>query len=241
MYIHVHTIETGYQRRYHQGNGKACHAFHDSIHVVGNDGSESVHCPCKDVAVDVYRVVRLFQFDNNILQQFQIKIVRVLEDVFQPSYHDFVSVCYHHTELIPDFIQHTRRKGIVVNNKLTLILRIIYSSAVWFLKYLKQINNDVATAEKELEKSIRNEDLLQLMKLQKTLVYFNTSIRGNEVMIGRLKNIFQDTDYLDLELLEDVVIELNHIKVTADNIADSNTMNTNACGNPSRCISTFIP
>ena len=89
-----------------------------------------------------------------------------------------------------------------------MILRIIYSSAVWFLKYLKQINNDVATAEKELEKSIRNEDLLQLMKLQKTLVYFNTSIRGNEVMIGRLKNIFQDTNYLDLELLEDVVIEL---------------------------------
>ncbi len=84
-----------------------------------------------------------------------------------------VSVCYHHTELIPDFIQHTRRKGIVVNNKLTLILRIIYSSAVWFLKYLKQINNDVATAEKELEKSIRNEDLLQLMKLQKTLEPFH--------------------------------------------------------------------
>ena len=76
VYIHVHTVETGYQRRYHQGNGKACHAFHDSIHVVGNDGSESIHCPCKDVAVDVYRVVRLFQFDNNILQQFQIKIVR---------------------------------------------------------------------------------------------------------------------------------------------------------------------
>ncbi len=41
-----------------------------------------------------------------------------------------VSVCYHHTELIPDFIQHTRRKNIVVNNKLDLILRIIYSSAV---------------------------------------------------------------------------------------------------------------
>ena len=88
--------------------------------------------------------------------------------------------------------QHTRRKNIVVNNKLDLILRIIYSSAVWFLKYLKQINNDVATAEKELEKSIRNEDLLQLMKLQKTLVYFNTSIRGNEVMIGRLNVLIEN-------------------------------------------------
>lgn len=119
-----------------------------------------------------------------------------------------VSVCYHHTELIPDLIQHTRRKGIAVDNKLTLILRIIYFSAVWFLKYLKQINNEVTSAEKELEKSIRNEDLLRLMKLQKTLVYFDTSIRGNEVMIGRLRNIFQATDSLDLELLEDVVTEL---------------------------------
>ena len=100
-----------------------------------------------------------------------------------------VSVCYHNTELLPDFIEHTRRKGIIVRNKLDLILRLIYSSAVWFLKYLKQINVDITAAEKELEKSIRNEDLLRLMKLQKTLVYFNTSIRGNEVMIGKLKSI----------------------------------------------------
>lgn len=119
-----------------------------------------------------------------------------------------VSVCYHKTELISDFIQHTRRKGIVVNNKLDLILRMIYSSAVWFLKYLKQINNDVANAEKELEKSIRNEDLLRLMKLQKTLVYFNTSIRGNEVMVGKLQNIFNEKDYQNPELTDDVLIEL---------------------------------
>ena len=131
-----------------------------------------------------------------------------------------VSVCYHQTDMIPDFIEHTRRKGIEVRNKLDLIFRLIYSSAVWFLKYLKQINNDVATAEKELEKSIRNEDLLQLMKLQKTLVYFNTSIRGNEVMIGRLKNIFQDTNYLDLELLEDVVIELKQAYNTVNIYSD---------------------
>ena len=38
---------------------------------------------------------------------------------------------------------------------------------------------DISAAEKELERSIRNEDLLRLMRLQKTLVYFNTSIRGN--------------------------------------------------------------
>ena len=131
-----------------------------------------------------------------------------------------VSVCYHHTELIPDFIQHTRRKNIVVNNKLDLILRIIYSSAVWFLKYLKQINNEVNSAEKELERSIRNEDLLRLMNLQKSLVYFNTSIRGNEVMIGKLQNIFYEQDYQNPELTEDVLIELkqahNQVNIYSD-------------------------
>lgn len=55
--------------------------------------------------------------------------------------------------MIPDFIDHTRRKGIVVRNKFELILRLIYSSAVWFLKYLKQINNDVTAAEKSWRKA----------------------------------------------------------------------------------------
>ena len=131
-----------------------------------------------------------------------------------------VSVCYHQTELLPDFIQHTRRKNICVNNKLELILRLIYSAAVWFLKYQKQINNEVANAEKELEKSIRNEDLLRLMKLQKTLVYFDTSIRGNEVLIGRLKNIFQNTGMLDMELLDDAIIELRQAYNTVNIYSD---------------------
>lgn len=131
-----------------------------------------------------------------------------------------VSVCYHSTDMIPDFIEHTRKKEINVRNKYELILRLIYSSAVWFLKYLKQIYNEVNHAEKELERSIRNEDLLRLMNLQKSLVYFNTSIRGNEVMIGKLQNIFNDKDYQNVELTEDVIIELkqahNQVNIYSD-------------------------
>ncbi|MDD3036301.1 magnesium transporter CorA family protein [Bacteroides sp.] len=131
-----------------------------------------------------------------------------------------VTVCYYDTDLLPDFIGHTRRKGIEVRNKLDLSLRLIYSSAVWFLKYLKQINLDISAAEKALERSIRNEDLLRLMKLQKTLVYFNTSIRGNEVMIGKLQTIFQDTNYLDKDLVEDVIIELKQALNTVNIYSD---------------------
>ena len=75
-------------------------------------------------------------------------------------------------------------------------------------------------AEKALEQSIRNEDLLQLMKLQKALVYFNTSIRGNEVMISRLKTIFQDTDLMDKDLTEDAIIELKQALNTVNVYSD---------------------
>ena len=58
------------------------------------------------------------------------------------------------------------------------------------------------------------------MRLQKTLVYFNTSIRGNEVMIGKLQSIFQDTDFLDKELVEDVIIELKQAFNTVNIYSD---------------------
>ncbi|WP_297906167.1 magnesium transporter CorA family protein [uncultured Parabacteroides sp.] len=131
-----------------------------------------------------------------------------------------VSVCYHKTDLIPDFIRYTQRKELQVKNKYELILRLIHSSAVWFLKYLKQINYAVTEAEKALEKSIRNEDLLALMKLEKSMVFFNTSIRGNEVMLAKLQNIFQEPEYIDKDLVEDVEIELKQAHNTVNIYSD---------------------
>ena len=131
-----------------------------------------------------------------------------------------VSVCYHKTDLIPDFILYTQRKELQIKNKYELILRLIHSSAVWFLKYLKQINYAVTEAEKALEKSIRNEDLLALMKLEKSMVFFNTSIRGNEVMLAKLQNIFQEPEYIDKDLVEDVEIELKQAHNTVNIYSD---------------------
>ncbi|MDR0894369.1 MAG: magnesium transporter CorA family protein [Prevotellaceae bacterium] len=131
-----------------------------------------------------------------------------------------VTVCYYHTEMLPDFVEYSRRKHTVVINKLDFILRMINSSSVWFQQYLKEIYSRVNSAEKELEKSIRNEDLLQLMKLQKSLVFFNTSLRGNEIMIGRLRNIFQESSHLDIDLVEDVIIELKQASNTVNIYSD---------------------
>lgn len=131
-----------------------------------------------------------------------------------------ITVCYYQTELIQDFILYTQRKELVIRHKYDLILRLLYSSAVWFLKYLKQINYAVTEAEKALEKSIRNEDLLSLMNLEKSMVYFNTSIRGNEMMFTKLQSIFQEPIYMDKELVEDVETELKQAHITVNIYSD---------------------
>ena len=118
-----------------------------------------------------------------------------------------VSVCYRRTQMLPDFINHIRRKNIQIAGQREFITRMIYSSAVWFLKYLKLMYLEINRAEKELEQSIRNEDLLRIMRLQRSLVYFSTSIRGNEAMLGRLRTTSRASS-VDPDLFEDVSIEL---------------------------------
>ena len=118
-----------------------------------------------------------------------------------------ITVCYRKSQLIPDFISHIRRKSISITSQADFITRMIYSSAVWFLKYLKLIYLEINRAEKELEESVRNEDLMRIMRLQKSLVYFSTSIRGNEAMLGRLRTATRAGE-IDSDLVEDVSIEL---------------------------------
>lgn len=115
-----------------------------------------------------------------------------------------VTICYRRSNLLPDFINHNRRKGVNFRSQEDFITRLIYSSAVWFLKYLKLIYLELSRAEKELEQNVRNEDLLRIMRLQKSLVYFDTSIQGNQAILGRMRMM----EEVDKTLIDDVRIEL---------------------------------
>ncbi len=125
-----------------------------------------------------------------------------------------ITICYRYSELIPDFIDHTRIRGINVQSEPDFILRLIFSSTFWFLKYLKDISLRLKDSTRQLEKSIRNKDLLDMMKLQETLVFFNTSIRGNEIIIGKIKRIYKGM--YDADLLEDVEIEMHQADNTVN-------------------------
>ena len=119
-----------------------------------------------------------------------------------------IVLCYFKNIVIHDFIQYNTAKGNAINNKFALILRLIMSSAVWFLKFLKQINISINNTEDGLERRLRNDDLLKLRNLQKSLVYFNTGIRGNEALISRLRTFYMYSDMFDMEMVVDVHIEM---------------------------------
>ncbi len=72
--------------------------------------------------------------------------------------------------------------------------------------------------EKNLEKSIRNEDLLHVLGIQRTLVFFNTSIQGNETLVGRIRRVYGDK--YDTDLLDDVEIELHQADCTVKIYSD---------------------
>lgn len=119
-----------------------------------------------------------------------------------------IVLSYFNNPVVGDFIQYNTAKGINIANHLSLTLRLIMSSAVWFLKLLKQINISINAAEDNLERRMRNDDLLKMRNLQKSLVYFNTGIRGNESLLMRLKSLYQNSGLMDSEMVEDVHIEL---------------------------------
>ncbi|MBO4954948.1 MAG: magnesium transporter CorA family protein [Muribaculaceae bacterium] len=125
-----------------------------------------------------------------------------------------LTLCYRETEMVSDFISHTRAKEIEIFAEPDFILRLIYSSTFWFLKYLKDINAQELSATRQLQRSVRNKDLLEFMKLQQSLVFFNTSLRGNQMLLSRIQRLYRDQ--YDRDLLEDVDIELKQANNTVN-------------------------
>lgn len=125
-----------------------------------------------------------------------------------------ITLCQRESEMIPDFIENSQRHRIAVDNQPDFVLRLIYSSTYWFLKYLKVINDTVSSFTRQLERSVRNELLMSTLKLQKALVYFNTSIQGNSMLTERLNKVFVDD--CDAGLLEDVEIEMAQAQNTVN-------------------------
>ncbi len=138
-----------------------------------------------------------------------------------------ITVCYYETNMMIDFVSYQQKRGVGFTDYVDMIFRLFYSSAVWYLKRLKQINSLIDKAKRNLDKNVNNESLIGLSRLQDSLTYFQTSIRGNETLLSKLKFKLQ-IDELDADLIEDVNIEMTQARETTSIYTDilESTMDT---------------
>ncbi|MFP3091165.1 magnesium transporter CorA family protein [Treponema sp. TIM-1] len=118
-----------------------------------------------------------------------------------------VTICQSSSEALEDLTRN-RIRGFNIGNKSTFVLNLLGRAAFTFLKALKELNKRTTIIERELQKSIKNNELIQLLSIQKSLVYFTTSITTNELLLEKLQKSslirFKEDEK---ELLEDVVTE----------------------------------
>ena len=125
-----------------------------------------------------------------------------------------ITVCLEETPVISSFNERTARL-FHTYKKTQFLLEILYRSATFYLRYLRQINKISEEIEEQLRLSMSNNDILRLMELRKGLTYFSAALRSNDAVfekIMRLRNNRTLEGVLDIyeedeDLLEDVIIE----------------------------------
>ena len=126
-----------------------------------------------------------------------------------------VSVCHFETDMMIDFVSYQKRRGLGFTDSVDFVFRLFLSSAVWYLKRLKQISTIIDSAKRDLDRPINNSDLINLSRLQDSLTYFATAIRGNETLLSKLK-FKLPVDELDADMIEDVNIEMSQARETTN-------------------------
>ena len=118
-----------------------------------------------------------------------------------------ITVCLEETPILTAFMDG-RVRDFHTFMKTRFILQILYKNATQYLQYLRIIDKKSEVIENKLHQSQKNEELIELLELQKSLVYFTTSLRSNEAVLEKLIKIESIKKYPeDTELLEDVIIE----------------------------------
>lgn len=138
--------------------------------------------------------------ENDVYTTMPLGMIVVRDDFF-------ITVSLRKNKIIEDF-EKRKIKNFQTYKKSKLIFQILYLNSSYYLAYLKQINKETEIAEYILKNSMKNKELLKLLSLEKSLVYFTTSLKSNELVMektmrGKIIKLYED----DEDILEDAITE----------------------------------
>jgi magnesium transporter len=139
------------------------------------------------------------QSDNELYSTIPFSILLVRDTI--------ITVCSEDSPVIKAFEQG-KVKEFNTKMKSRFILQFLYRIATMYLQYLRNVDKKSEEVEAKLHKSTQNRELIELLKLEKSLVYFTTALRSNETVLEKLLRTELIKKYPeDAELLEDVIVE----------------------------------
>jgi len=123
--------------------------------------------------------------------------------------HNFITVCLKESPILDGFVNN-HIKSFFTFKKTRFALQILQVIASHYLRDLKTLNRRTEVAEKSLHESVQNKNLFALMNIEKSLVYFLTSLKSNKLVLDKMMRqnflkMYEDDD----DLLDDVIIEMN--------------------------------
>ena len=120
---------------------------------------------------------------------------------------ELITVCLKNSKVLTDFSSNKVR-NFYSFKKSRFILQILNRVSTYYLLYLRQIDKKSIMIEKRLHKSMKNRELVQLHSLSKSLVYFSTSLKSNEITLEKMLKLDVIQRYEeDKDVLEDVIVE----------------------------------
>ena len=134
-----------------------------------------------------------------------------------------ITICWTDCEVLKD-MSANRIKGLSLMDFPAFLIRILARSDIMFLRYLKEISRRVTSIQGELHEQIENAELIQLLNLEKSLTYFTTSLKANQLLLEKIRRtriLKLDSD--DQEWLDDVEIDNRQAMEMADTYSSITT------------------
>ncbi|MDD4219829.1 MAG: magnesium transporter CorA family protein [Sphaerochaetaceae bacterium] len=119
-----------------------------------------------------------------------------------------ITICQSDSVILEDFARN-RFRQYPVQTQEGFVISLMGRSAMVFIRLLKYLNRQKNLIEEELHRSVRNDELIQLLSIQKSLVYFTTSLTTNEILLEKLQKspYFRMNNEEEREFLEDIIID----------------------------------
>jgi magnesium transporter len=165
------------------------------------DEEESSRIEVEEDQVSMLMDIPVMDVQNKSVEYYTIPLGIVVNDGV------IVTICLQDNKIIDDFVAQ-KVKTFYTFKKSRFILQVLFKVATYYLCYLKQIDKTSHVIEARLHKSMKNKELIQLLSLEKSLVYFSTSLKANEITLEKMMKLELMQKYEeDKDVLEDVIIE----------------------------------